>query len=97
MNLTLIAAIGKKNELGKNNGMIWNLAQDLKFFRKQTSGHMIVMGRKTFESLPGMLPKRHHIVISRSKPSLPEEVEVLTSLEEFFRIWGFPIFILSKY
>lgn len=87
MNLTLIAAIGKNNELGKNNGMIWDLPEDLKFFRKQTSGHIIVMGRKTFDSLPGMLPKRHHIVISRSNPSLPKEVEVLSSLEDFFKIY----------
>ena len=55
MKLTLIAAIGKNRELGKNNDMIWHLPQDLKFFRKQTLGHTIVMGRKTFESLPGML------------------------------------------
>ncbi len=85
MNLTLIAAIGNKHELGKNNGMIWNLPQDLKFFRTQTSGHTIVMGRKTFESLPGMLPKRHHIVISRLNPDLPKEVEVLSSLDDFFK------------
>ena len=52
MKLTLIAAIGKNHELGKNNDMIWHLPQDLKFFRQETSGHTIVMGRKTFESLP---------------------------------------------
>ena len=48
MKLTLIAAIGKNRELGKNNDMIWHLPQDLKFFRQETSGHTIVMGRKTF-------------------------------------------------
>ena len=63
MKLTLIAAIGKNRELGKNNDMIWHLPQDLKFFRQETSGHTIVMGRKTFESLPGKLPKRHHVII----------------------------------
>lgn len=88
MNLTLIAAIGKNNELGKNNDMIWHLPQDLKFFRKQTSGHTIVMGRKTFESLPGMLPKRHHVVISRSNPDLPHDVEIISSLEDFFKLYG---------
>lgn len=84
MNLTLIAAIGKDFELGKNNDMIWHLPQDLKFFRKTTSGHTIVMGRKTFESLPGLLPKRHHIVISKSCLNLPQEVEVCTSIDDFF-------------
>lgn len=83
MNLTLIAAIGKNNELGINNGMIWHLPQDLKFFRKETSGHTIVMGRKTFESLPGKLPKRHHIVISKSNPKLDEDIEIFDSIESF--------------
>ena len=85
MKLTLIAAIGKNRELGKNNDMIWHLPQDLKFFRKQTSGHTIVMGRKTFESLPGMLPKRHHVVISRSCSDLGECVEMCSSVEEFLK------------
>ena len=83
MKLTLIAAIGENRELGKNNDMIWHLPQDLKFFRKQTQGHMIVMGRKTFESLPGMLPKRHHVVISRSCTDLGKDVEMCASVEEF--------------
>ncbi len=83
MKLTLIAAIGENRELGKNNDMIWHLPQDLKFFRKQTQGHTIVMGRKTFESLPGMLPKRHHVVISRSCTDLGKDVEMCTSVEEF--------------
>ena len=83
MHLTLIAAIGKNRELGKNNDMIWHLPQDLKFFRKMTSGHTIVMGRKTFESLPGLLPKRHHVVITRSNPNLPDGVEVCKSVQEF--------------
>ncbi|MDO4466137.1 MAG: dihydrofolate reductase [Bacillota bacterium] len=83
MTLTMIAAIGQNNELGKDNTLIWNFPQDLKFFRSQTKGHTIAMGRKTFESLPGMLPKRHHIVITRTNPKLPEEVEIFSSIEEF--------------
>lgn len=83
MTLTMIAAIGQNNELGKDNTLIWHFPQDLKFFRNQTKGHTIIMGRKTFESLPGMLPKRHHIVISRSNPDLPEAVEVFSSIEAF--------------
>lgn len=83
MVLTQIAAIGKNRELGKDNQLIWHFKEDLKFFREQTKGHTIVMGRKTFESLPGMLPKRHHIVISRTNPSLPEGVEVFSSIDAF--------------
>lgn len=56
-NLSLIAAIGKNNELGINNMLIWHLPSDLKYFKKVTSGKTIIMGRKCFESLPGLLPK----------------------------------------
>lgn len=83
MKLTEIAAIGKSRELGKDNQLIWHFPQDLKFFKEQTKGHTIVMGRKTFESLPGMLPKRHHIVISKSGAKFPEEVEVFSSIDAF--------------
>lgn len=83
MKLTEIAAIGKNRELGKDNQLIWHFPQDLKFFKEQTKGHTIVMGRKTFESLPGMLPKRHHIVISKSGAKFPEEVEVFSSIDVF--------------
>lgn len=87
MKLTMIAAIGKNNELGKDNQLLWHLPQDMKFFREQTKGHTIVMGRKTFESLPGMLPGRHHIVISRSHPDLPEEVEIFESPDDFIEAY----------
>ena len=83
MKLTEIAAIGKNRELGKDNQLIWHFPQDLMFFKEQTKGHTIVMGRKTFESLPGMLPKRHHIVISKSGAKFPEEVEVFSSIDAF--------------
>lgn len=83
MKLTEIAAIGKNRELGKDNQLIWHFPQDLKFFKEQTKGHTIVMGRKTFESLSGMLPKRHHIVISKSGAKFPEEVEVFSSIDAF--------------
>lgn len=87
MKLTMIAAIGKNNELGKDNKLLWHLPQDMKFFREQTKGHTIVMGRKTFESLPGLLPHRHHIVISRSHPDLPKEVEVFDSPDAFIEAY----------
>lgn len=102
MSYSIIAAIGKNNELGKNNDLIWHLKDDLKFFREITSNHTIIMGRKTFESLPKMLPNRHHIVISSSN-NFPSEVEVFKdlkslnekykdSIEELFVIGGGSIY-----
>lgn len=64
VSIKIIAAIGKNNELGKNNDLIWHLKQDLKFFKEETSGHKIVMGYKTFLSLPKLLPNRTHIVLT---------------------------------
>lgn len=82
MRLILIAAIGENNELGKDNDLLWHLPTDMKFFINQTKGHTIVMGRKTFESLPGKLPKRHHVILSRSKLDFDDDIEVM-SMETF--------------
>lgn len=62
--INIIAAIGKNNELGKNNGLIWSIPKDLKFFREKTKNKIIVMGRNTFNSLPKILPGRKHIILS---------------------------------
>ena len=63
---SIIAAIGKNRELGHHGDLIFHIKEDMKFFRNTTSGHKIVMGRKTWESLPGKLPKRENIVVSRN-------------------------------
>lgn len=63
MSYTIIAAIGKNNELGKDNKLMWSLKGDLKFFKEKTTNHTIIMGRKTFESLGRVLPNRHHIIL----------------------------------
>lgn len=63
MNISMIACVGKNLELGKNNDLIWHLPNDLKFFKKTTMGKTVIMGRRTFESLPGILPKRRNIVL----------------------------------
>ncbi len=65
-NLTVIAAVAENNALGKKNGLLWHLPDDFKRFKKITSGHKIIMGRKTFESFPKPLPNRTHIVITRN-------------------------------
>lgn len=80
--LIIIAAIGKNGELGYNNNLIWHIKEDLKFFKEQTINHTIIMGRNTFESLPKLLPNRHHIVLTHHKEGLPNEVEICQSYEE---------------
>jgi len=65
--IIIIAAAGKNNELGKNNGLLWHLPDDFKRFKALTSGHCIIMGRKTFESFSKPLPNRTHIIITRQK------------------------------
>lgn len=86
MSYSIIAAIGKNRELGKNNDLIWSLPNDLKFFRKVTTNHTIIMGRNTFESLPRMLPNRKHIVLT-SRDGLPSEVEVYKELKQILETY----------
>ncbi|MBE6563101.1 MAG: dihydrofolate reductase [Ruminococcaceae bacterium] len=79
--ISMIAAIGKNNELGKGNDLIWHLKDDMKFFRSTTAGHTIIMGRKTFESLGGLLPKRHHVILTANKGFSFEGTEVHHTVE----------------
>lgn len=79
--ITIIAAIGKNRELGKDNDLIWHLPNDLKRFKKVTSGHDVIMGRKTFESLGRPLPNRTNIIITRNKNYKAEGCIVVNSLE----------------
>ncbi|MEK7190250.1 MAG: dihydrofolate reductase [Patescibacteria group bacterium] len=80
--ISLIAAIGKNNELGKNNTLVWNMPTDLKYFRDTTKGHTVIMGRKTFESIGHPMPNRKNIVITRDKNYRADGVEIVHSLEE---------------
>ena len=63
----LIAAVDKNQGIGINGHLLCHISEDLKRFKALTSGHTIIMGRKTFESLPGILPQRHHIIVTRQK------------------------------
>jgi dihydrofolate reductase len=65
--LSIIVAISKNNIIGKEGKLPWYLPNDLKRFREVTTGHKIIMGRKTYESLPKILPNRQHIVLTRDK------------------------------
>ena len=81
-NLTLIVAVSENDVIGKDNDLIWHLKNDLKRFKALTSGHCIIMGRKTFESFPKPLPNRTHIVITRQKNYTAQEgIVVVNSLE----------------
>ncbi len=64
--INIIAAVGKNLELGKNNNLIWNIPSDLEYFKKMTEGNIVVMGRRTFESIGKALPNRKNIVISHN-------------------------------
>ncbi len=82
MKLTLIAAMDPNRVIGKDNDLIWHFPKDLKHFKTKTSGHSIVMGRKTYESVGKPLPKRRNIVITRQKDYSAQGIEVVNSLEE---------------
>lgn len=79
--LTLIAAAAENNALGKENDLVWHLPDDFKRFKQLTSGHHIIMGRKTFESFPKPLPNRTHIIITRNTDYKAEGCIVVNSLD----------------
>jgi len=80
--LTIIAAASTNNVIGFDNRLIWNIPKDLKRFKNLTQGHSVIMGRKTFESLPSPLPNRRNIVITRNKDYSPEGIEVFRNIED---------------
>ncbi|WP_166922890.1 dihydrofolate reductase [Flavobacterium poyangense] len=80
--IIMIAAVAENNALGKNNELIWHLPNDFKRFKALTTNHHIIMGRKTFESLPKPLPNRTHVVITRQENYQPEGCIVVKSIEE---------------
>ena len=82
--LSIIVAIANHNVIGKDNGLIWCIPEDLKRFKEITTGKTIIMGRKTFESLGRVLPNRKHIVLSRTGKlnTNDENVKVIKNIEE---------------
>ena len=82
--LSIIVAKAKNNVIGKDNKLLWNLPEDLKRFKKLTTGHVIIMGRKTFESIGRVLPNRKHVILSNN-PDFKidnENVEIVHSVED---------------
>lgn len=102
MTIKLIVAVDIKNGIGKNNLLPWYLPADLKYFKSITSGHPIIMGRKTFDSIGKVLPNRKNIIISRQANldipgaiiagSLEKSLELCQSEEHVFVIGGAQIF-----
>ncbi len=103
MILSHIAALAQNNVIGTEGGLPWNLPEDMKFFKEKTQGHIIVMGRKTFESFPKPLKNRLHVVITRQKDYVaPEGVAVFPDIDSALKFcqkniptWPEEIFIIG--
>ena len=96
--LSLIVAVARNGAIGRKNGLLWHIAEDLKYFKRTTLGHPVIMGRKTFDSIGRPLPGRENIVVTRQQKEIPgvtvvhdpEEAvkRAAASAEEFFVIGG---------
>ena len=87
MEKCIIAAVADNGAIGKDNGLLWHIAEDMRYFRRTTTGNPVVMGYRTFLSIGRPLPKRDNIVIStRSWDDVPEGVKVAGSLEEAYSL-----------
>ena len=89
MSIRLICAIAKNNVIGNKNKLPWKISEDLKRFKELTSENIIVMGRKTYESIGRPLPKRENIVLSRNKNLEIQGVEVMNSIESVLDSYNF--------
>ena len=79
MNISMIAAVGRNLELGKDNALLWRLEGDLPFFKRITMGKTVLMGRKTYESMGRALPGRRNIVITRDESFSAPDIETAPS------------------
>jgi dihydrofolate reductase len=89
MTISIIAAVADNGAIGRNNKLLWHISEDLRYFKRITSGHTVIMGRKTWESLGKPLPNRRNIVISRSLAAIYDSnssanpgVEIYSTIEE---------------
>jgi dihydrofolate reductase len=94
--IVLIAAVAANGVIGRNNALPWRLKGDMQFFRRTTTGHTVVMGRKTWESLSRPLPGRRNVVVSRNPDFRAEGAELASSLEAALALAGEgPIFVIG--
>lgn len=94
--ISIIAAVAQNGVIGDRNALLWHISEDLKHFKALTSGHPVIMGRKTFESLGRPLPNRENVVISRQPIEIPG-CRVVHSLDEAFALFpdGEEIFVIG--
>ena len=102
--LSIIVAAAKNGVIGDKNALLWHISEDMRFFRRTTSGHPVIMGRKTYESLGRPLPNRQNVVISRTIQeiegctvvgSLEQAIALFPAEEEVFIIGGAQIYALA--
>ena len=102
--ISIIVAVAQNGVIGDKNSLLWHISEDLRFFKRTTSGHPVIMGRKTYESLGRPLPNRTNVVISRTMGeiegctvvrSLEEAVALFPAEEEVFIIGGAQIYALA--
>ena len=89
MTISLIVAVSENQVIGKDNDLVWNLPDDMKFFQKSTKGHHVIMGRKNYESIPlkyRPLPNRINIIVSRKEDFYAEGCIIVRSIEEGIEI-----------
>ncbi|MDC3109763.1 dihydrofolate reductase [Flavobacteriales bacterium] len=84
--ITIIVAASENDVIGNNNKLIWHLSKDLIRFKNLTKGHHVIMGRKTFESMPKALPNRTNVIITRNKNYTAENITVVDSLENALKV-----------
>lgn len=80
--INIIVAVSKNNQIGIDGKLPWHISEDLKYFKKTTQGHTVIMGRKTYESIGCPLPNRTNIVLTRDKNFSAEGIQTIHSLEE---------------
>jgi dihydrofolate reductase len=86
MEIIIIVAMARNRIIGKDGMMPWHIPEELRLFKKATMGYPMIMGRKTFESLPGLLPGRRHIVLSRNKNYTPQGGEYASSMTDALQL-----------
>ena len=102
--VSIIVAVAQNGTIGDKNALLWHISEDLRFFKRTTSGHPVIMGRKTYDSLGRPLPNRTNVVISRTAEhiegchiarSLEEAIALFPAEEEIFIIGGAQIYALA--
>ena len=102
--VSIIVAVAQNGVIGDKNALLWHISEDMRFFRRTTSGHPVIMGRKTYDSLGRPLPNRTNVVISRTTKeiegctvvgSLEEAIALFPKEEEIFIIGGAQIYALA--